>query len=75
MMIDTLHEQDSLLTAMRLLARPKQMITSVILDSVAENLKRVDVPKVAELVRGIKLAAEAQKSFVEEHNFVVKRKE
>ena len=60
---------------MRLLARPKQMITSVILDSVAENLKRVDVPKVAELVRGIKLAAEGQKSFVEEHDFVVKRSE
>ena len=75
MMIDTLHEQDSLLTALRLLARPKQHITSVVLDSVAENLKRVDVPKVAELVRGIKISAEGQRSFVEEHDFVVKRSE
>lgn len=29
----------------------------------------------AELVRGIKLSAEGQRSFVEEHDFVVKRSE
>jgi hypothetical protein len=72
LMIDVLHEQDSLLTALRLLARPKSaQINNMALDTVAENLKRADVKKISELVRGLKLSVEGQNTFYEEHKVII----
>lgn len=58
LMIDILHEQDSFLSALKLLSRPRGAGNSIILDTLADNLRRVDVKKVGELVRGLKLSVE-----------------
>ena len=43
LMIDILHEQDSFLSALKLLSRPKGAGNPLVLDTLADNLKRVDV--------------------------------
>ncbi len=45
------------------------------LDTVAENLKLADVSKIGELVRGLGLSVEGQKSFYDEHQVIIKRSE